>query len=124
MITTSLLIKTGSGKGLTLTDYNDGKIHGWNGDECPVHPHTLVKVFYKGILSNLDYKANSLSWKHFNGTGDIVAFQVVKEYKEPLVVWVNMYKNGYGPIYKTEKEAISAAVYAVDRVAVKFIEVL
>ncbi len=124
MNTTSLSTKTGSGKGLILTNYNDGKIHGWNGGECPVHPNTLVKVFYKGILSNLDYKANNLSWKHFNGTGDIVAFQVVKEYKEPLVVWANMYDNGFGYVYKSEEEANDAALHNIDRRAVKFIEVL
>jgi hypothetical protein len=69
------------------------------------------------------FTASGVGWLHHDESDDIVAFQVVEEYKEPLVVWVNMYKNGYGPMYKTEKEAISAAVYAVDRVAVKFIEV-
>lgn len=123
MNTTSLSIKTGNGKGLTLTNYNDGKIHGWNGGNCPVHPKTLVKVFQKGILSSLDYKADNLHWGHCDNCGDIVAFQVVKEYKEPMVVWVNVYKNGFGSIYKTEKEALSAAVYAVGGVTVKFIEV-
>ncbi len=107
-----------------MTNYNDGKIHGWNGGECPVHPLTVVNVFFRGVITTKSFVASQVvGWLHHDQNDDIVAFQVVKEYKEPLVVWVNMYKNGYGPMYKTEKEAISAAVYAVDRVAVKFIEV-
>ena len=26
-----------------MTSYNDGKWHGWNGGECPVHPETEVE---------------------------------------------------------------------------------
>ena len=106
-----------------MTDYNDGKVHGWNGGDCPVHPQTLIKVFYRGILSNLDYKAKNVYWGHCGGCGDIVAFQVVKEHKEPMVIWVNIYKNGFSPVYESEKEALDSAVYAVVRSAVKFIEV-
>ena len=27
-----------------MTNYNDGRWHGWNGGECPVHPETVVVV--------------------------------------------------------------------------------
>ena len=26
--------------------YNDGKWHGWNGGECPVHPKTVVDYLW------------------------------------------------------------------------------
>ena len=123
MNTTSLSTKIGNGKGLTLTDYNDGKVHGWNGGDCPVHSQTLIKVFYRGILSNLDYKAKNVYWGHCGGCGDIVAFQVVKEHKEPMVIWVNMYNSGLKPVYENEKSARLGAALGVERVAVKFIEV-
>jgi hypothetical protein len=124
VVTTYLSTKTGSGKGLTLTDYNDGKIHGWNGGECPVHPNTVVCLFFRRMATSGRYfTASGVGWLHHDESDDIVAFQVVKEYKEPLVVWVNIYKNGFGPAYKSEKEALSAVVYAVERTAVKFIEV-
>ena len=123
MNTTSLSIKTGNGKGLTLTNYNDGKIHGWNGGGCPVHPKTLVKVFQKGILSSLDYKADNLHWGHCGGCGDIVAFQVVKEYKEPMVVWMNLYNYGCAYTYKTKEQAIESSGKGAQRIAIKLIEV-
>lgn len=27
-----------------MTNYNDGKWHGWNGGKCPVHPESIVQV--------------------------------------------------------------------------------
>ena len=30
-----------------MTDYNDGKWHGWNGGECPVHPESELKVWFQ-----------------------------------------------------------------------------
>ena len=124
MNTTNLLIKIGNGKGLTLTDYNDGKIHGWNGGDCPVHPLTIVKLYFKRhTASNSEFVANVVGWLHHDESDDIVAFQVVKEYKEPMVIWVNIYKNGFSSVYESEKEALNSAIYAVVRQAVKFIEV-
>lgn len=31
-------------------NYNDGTIHGWNGGDCPVHPETVVKVYFEDHL--------------------------------------------------------------------------
>ena len=106
-----------------MTDYNDGKVHGWNGGDCPVHSQTLIKVFYRGILSNLDYKAKNVYWGHCGGCGDIVAFQVVKEHKEPMVVWMNMYANDYAYTFKTKEEAMKFVGKGAKRIAVKLIEV-
>lgn len=67
-----------------MTDYNDGNIHGWNGGDCPVHPKTVVKIWLRqgGQGEN---QANYYTWSHFGYVGDIVAFQVTKEYKGPKV---------------------------------------
>lgn len=124
MNTTSLSIKTGNGKDLTLTNYNDGKIHGWNGGDCPVHPLTIVKLYFKRhTASNSEFVANVVSWLHHDESDDIVAFQVVKEYKEPMVIWVNMYNSGLKAVHENEKSARLSAALGVERVAVKFIEV-
>jgi transposase len=29
-----------------MIDYNDGKWHGWNGGECPVHPESVVEYVW------------------------------------------------------------------------------
>ena len=29
-----------------MTNYNDGKWHGWNGGECPVHPKSMVDAVW------------------------------------------------------------------------------
>jgi hypothetical protein len=29
-----------------MTDYNDGKWHGWNGGECPVDPDSEIEAYY------------------------------------------------------------------------------
>jgi len=110
---------------MKMTNYNDGKIHGWNGGECPVHPMTTIKVFFRGIITTKSFMASHIvGWLHRNASDDIVAFQVVKENKEPLVVWANMYDNGFGYVYKSKEEANEAALHNIDQRAVKFIEVL
>jgi hypothetical protein len=62
-----------------MNDYNDGKWHGWNGGECPVHPMSVVEVL-SGILPgqrNIHNRhAGQLVWDC------IVAFRVVTPYVE------------------------------------------
>lgn len=93
-------------------NYNDGKIRGWNGGECPVHPDTRVRYWLNGDESstatagNLDWvwdEDHPLYW-------DIIAFQVVEEYKEPLTIWAYVdtdtgavYENSY--VYTTKPPA-------------------
>lgn len=103
-----------------MTNYNDGKIHGWNGGECPVHPEAVVK-FWTNSGGIDPVKAKCLRWKHTDeGLGDIIAFQVVKAYVEPKVIWVNEYrttKSGWDSEADAKKYAIDAT-----RVAVKYVE--
>lgn len=67
-----------------MTDYNDGKWHAWNGGECPVHPKSKVKTFWEnspGAPYEI-YEAGAMPWSHGEDEPNIVAFRVVKEYRE------------------------------------------
>lgn len=65
-----------------MTDYNNGKVHGWNGGECPVHPETVVQVWFRSGPDKID-AAFFFLWTHGMKYGDIIAFKVVKPYVEP-----------------------------------------
>lgn len=71
-----------------MTDYNDGKWHGWNGGgECPVHPKSQVEAVWHdhrrnsaGMTGPRPAKVDNeptLAWVH------VVKFRVVKEYRVP-----------------------------------------
>ena len=84
-----------------MTNYNDGKWHGWNGGECPVHLESIVQVstpegWYTERAGNWDwdYKETPIS-----------AFRVVKEYREPREVWVNEYLCGIGSAHPCKESA-------------------
>ena len=87
-----------------MTNYNDGKWHGWNGGECPVHLHSEVEIAWRhkdGTIDNRGGKAGSLSFLG-NEYGDIIAFRVTKEHREPREFWVT----GDGAnVWHTEIEA-------------------
>lgn len=65
-----------------MTNYNDGKWHGWNGGECPVHPRSQVKTLEEDCQRM--FSANAIDWKLLRG-----AFRVVKEYREPREFWID-----------------------------------
>jgi hypothetical protein len=77
-----------------MTDYNDGKWHGWNGGECPVDPEAHVDIVWINRVGGLDRNdfvyARHCSWVHGDDgdihDGDIIAFRVVKpaEPTDPL----------------------------------------
>lgn len=69
-------------------NYNDGKWHGWNGGECPVHPETVVDVRFAGDPIEEPVKAKTWSWMHDCEDGNIVAFRVIKEHREPREFWI------------------------------------
>lgn len=76
-----------------MTNYNDGKWHGWNGGECPVHHETLVDVIMDNGHRETD-KAREWDWNNDEEIyANVVAFRVVKEYREPREFWVNVYDN-------------------------------
>lgn len=103
-------------------DYNDGKIHGWNGGECPVHPLSVVEGWMEcGEKSTAT--ASSWYWENIFGDGNLIAFRVVKVFKEPKTLWVNEYSYRYYG-YDSEKLAQGASTIDAIRVAVKYQEVL
>jgi hypothetical protein len=65
-----------------MTDYNDGKWHGWNGGECPVHRESVVEVVTHLHGRIGESKALTKGWwaGHSN---PVVAFRVVTPYVEP-----------------------------------------
>lgn len=101
-----------------MTNYNDGNWHGWNNGDCPVHIHTRVDYIWKhssGVTYMSDEPAGSLLWES-NQHGNLIAFRVVKEYKEgPREWWVNEYPDYFGFFYHTREEAEKNKVDSVIR---------
>jgi hypothetical protein len=76
-----------------MTDYRDGKWHGWNGGGCPVNPDDVIVATFE--RSETFYgEAKTLKWDYEdNAMYHIpVAFRVVK--RAPLVLWINEYPDG------------------------------
>lgn len=75
-----------------MTNYNDGEWHGWNGGECPVHPDSVVQTMIRSEIGkewdDEEFKASGYRWNRCGDIGDIIAFRVVKEHKEPREFWV------------------------------------
>ena len=85
---------------MIMTNYNDGKWHGWNGGECPVHPKTVVEVLFgDGSGAGEKENASSFGWMVHPIP---VAFRVVKEHKEPREFW--FYKLASGDWGKSDKK--------------------
>lgn len=102
--------------------YEIGKIYGWNGGECPVHPETVVEVWFNDQPKK-QRKADFFRWSK-DATGldtDIIAFQVVKEYVEPKVIWVNEYPTG-NAVCPSKEAAHKVAGPGATRIAVKYVE--
>lgn len=104
-------------------DYNDGTIHGWNGGDCPVHPETVVEVWFR-VGSRGEKQSGNYYWGCSGANIDIIAFRVVKEYVEPKVIWVNEESDGIHVAYDSEEQARGSVVDSlVTRIAVKYQEV-
>ncbi len=109
-----------------MTDYSDGKWHGWNGGECPVHQKTGVEVVYfanasfGGKVTNAVLEARQVTWE--SEVAPIVAFRVVKAYRETRVIWVNEYPNGASTTYINKEKAIAFSGPSAVRTAVRYVE--
>lgn len=111
-----------------MTNYNDGRIHGWNGGECPVHPETEFEAWLRGGERDTDMARVFVGWQHDNEdhyeSGDIIAFRVVKEHREPKTIWVNEYgEDNRGVAYYSKEEAKDHAK-GCTRIAVKYQEMI
>lgn len=80
-----------------MTNYNDGKWHGWNGGECPVHPKSTVELRWSEDTGESNSKADFYQtecWTHEDDTcNHIIAFRVIKEHREPREWWIGC--NGF-----------------------------
>ena len=79
-----------------MTDYNDGKWHGWNGGECPVHPKSQVDAVCTSIVPSGYGRATWKTAGEINWAAgipsEVVAFRVVKEHREPREVYLNEWR--------------------------------
>jgi len=56
------------------------EVQKWDGGEgAPVDPQTIVQVWfrYKNTRARKPMTADSYSWKHTGGSGDIVEYQII-----------------------------------------------
>lgn len=87
-----------------MNNYNDGLWHGWNGGgECPVHPESMVECeFYGGDDGGFISEARQAETFAWNAkTVRVVAFRVIKAYKEPREFWLV----GAGAVYNSQEKA-------------------
>ena len=75
-----------------MTNYNDGKWHGWNGGERPVHVESIVEGMYlrddkPTPESPVTDRAGYFDWK-YEAENTLIAFRVVKEHREPREFWI------------------------------------
>ncbi len=108
-----------------MTNYNDGKWHGWNGGDCPVHPESVVETrhLFDGPIGDSEFQswATGISapagwfkagcWHHSDSDGSnpdssnpIIAFRVVKEHKSAREFWLGC-SDGYRHVYDTKDAA-------------------
>ena len=78
-----------------MTDYNDGKWHGWNGSaECPVHHLSEVQV---GGETDKVWPAKRAG--HDVAWSNVIVFRVTKAHREPREWWL---VKGYAPFCTRE----------------------
>lgn len=77
-------------------NYNDGKWHGWNGGECPVHPESVVECLLECGHSGEMPAGWWTAWKT-----EVAAFRVIQEHKEPREWWIGT-ENGFHTIQRYE----------------------
>jgi len=64
-----------------MTDYNDGKWHGWNGGECPVDPQAWVEVWWEsfGLDDSEETTAENIDWSNSDPSSwPIIRFRVIR----------------------------------------------
>lgn len=81
-----------------MTDYNDGKWHGWNGGECPVDRLTRIEAVYvnaHGELRKDERSAGSHMWVATDmPRAETIAFRVVKPAPpKPREWWITTWDN-------------------------------
>lgn len=70
-----------------MNNYKENIWYGWNGGECPVHPETIAQIMFSDGSTVERHPARFWGWEAENEL-PIVAFKVLKEYKEPREFWI------------------------------------
>jgi len=70
-----------------MIDYDNGKIHGWNGGWCPLHPKSEVQVWFRDGEVRTGHPDRWV-WRHDSAPDDIIAFRVTKVHVEPNTIYV------------------------------------
>lgn len=88
-----------------MTDYNDGKWHIRQGEEMPVHAKTWIN--YLTVRGMGGSSAGQLDWTGGDNDDEvIIAFRVVREFREPREVWLNPRGEGWGQTFKGFEGAV------------------
>lgn len=81
-----------------MTNYNDGKWHGWNGGECPVHPRAIVEYCRYADDDPITCEAREVWWRvtdHDDADQVPIVFRVLNANPEPREFWVVMFDGSY-----------------------------
>lgn len=80
-----------------MTEYKENVWYGWNGGECPVHPRTEVEAVFQAPDNSTFGAATQKVAGHIVWDAEafeIIAFRVVKEYREPREMWQLLDRDG------------------------------
>lgn len=75
-----------------MSNYNDGKWHGWDGGECPVHTESVIEYLWNGS-SGVHHEKNIKAGEclsAFTTTGKyyMIAFRIIREHRESREWWI------------------------------------
>ena len=107
----------------TMTDYNDGNWHGWNGGECPVHPKSVVDAVWPSGMDDKKSYRNARKAKDFpwivGGALTPFLFRVTKPYVElpkPREFWVNEYPHEIRTMHNSKEDADAFTLTSLNRI--------
>lgn len=109
-----------------MTDYNDGKWHGWNGGGCPLNDRTVVDAVWHNPITGSVGKyegviAGGISeiWNH------VIKFRVTKRYVAPYEWWIVTDKMGrFLELCETKEQAEHNVGMAVGGIIIHVREVI
>lgn len=83
-----------------MTDYNDGKWHRYHGWNCPVHLKSQVQTFFIYNGGDPQFSGDEPINASLQVWENVIAFRVVKEYREPREFWICTDENPGHPAFQ------------------------
>lgn len=74
-----------------MTNYNDGRWHGFNGEKLPLHNKTQIIAVVQVEFEEVEI------WRRMVGEApwkNIIAFRVIREHREPREFWISLNNGG------------------------------